>query len=92
MQFVFRFNQFFQTQQVVITDLHDMVVAMYKEILLCFMQRNYVMQNDTNKINPKHGEFLLNDKQLYLGAKILVHINDPNIASEPIRKREFFDR
>lgn len=53
MQFAFRFNQFFQTQQVVITDLHDMVVTMYKEILLCFMQRNYVMQNDNKQNKSK---------------------------------------
>ena len=92
MLFVFRFNQYFQTQQVVITELHDMVVEMYKEILLCFMQRNYVMQTDPDKINPNNDEFLLHDRQLYLGAKILVHINDSKIVSEPIRKREFFDR
>lgn len=46
----------------------------------------------TNKINPNNDEILLNDQQLYLGAKILVHIHDPKIVSEPIQKREFFYR
>lgn len=87
----FRFNQYFQTQQVVITELHEKVVGMYKEIL-CFLERNYVMQRDIDKININNGEFLLPDHQLYLGAKVMININNPNIVCEPARRREFFDR
>lgn len=51
-----RFNQYFQTQQVVITDLHDKIIILYQDILVCFLKRDYVMQTPMDQINPKNGE------------------------------------
>jgi len=87
-----RFNQYFQTQQVVITDLHDKIIILYQDILLCFLKRDYVMQTPLDQINPKNGEKLLTDRQLYLGAQVIEHIDDPCIVAQSARRKEFFDR
>lgn len=54
---IFRFNQYFQTQSVVIKNLHNMVIVLYQEILLCFLKREYIMQTKLSDINPRNGEF-----------------------------------
>ncbi|CAI6359700.1 unnamed protein product [Macrosiphum euphorbiae] len=62
-----RFNQYFQTQGVVITDLHEMIVMLYKDIFLCFLKRNYVMQTNLVNTNPMNGQYQLVNNELYLG-------------------------
>jgi len=69
----FRFNQFFQTDSVVITDLHEKIVSLYKELLLCFLKRDYVMRTALININPMNGQYQITDNELYLGTKVLIH-------------------
>ncbi|KAF0689644.1 DUF4371 domain-containing protein, partial [Aphis craccivora] len=45
-------NQFFQTENVVLTTLNEKMELVFKEILLCYMKRDYVMKTDLRKINP----------------------------------------
>lgn len=69
-----------------------MIIQLYKEILLCFLNRNYVMRTPLNELNPMNGQYQLINSNLYLGAKVMIFINDPQIIKEDIRMREFFDR
>jgi len=88
----FRFNQYFQTQGVVITDLHEMIVTLYKDILLCFLKRNYVMQTNLVDINPMNGQYQLVDNELYLGSKVMLNKDNVNIICNNNRRKEFFEK
>ena len=37
----------------VINDFHEMIVMLYKDIFLCFLKRNYVMETTSMNINPE---------------------------------------
>ncbi|XP_022163539.1 uncharacterized protein LOC111029028 [Myzus persicae] len=84
------FNKYFQTQKVVINDLHDKIRILYQEILLSFLKRNYVVQNDLSSVRPDDGEHHLPDNQLYLGAQVLKYINLPGLANKNEEKKNFF--
>jgi len=58
---ILRFNLYFQTQKVVITELHDLVIELYQDILLCFLKQEYVTQNLAD-INPKNGQYQVIDR------------------------------
>ncbi|KAF0708778.1 Uncharacterized protein FWK35_00026302 [Aphis craccivora] len=68
----YEFNMYFQTEQVVILELHDKIINLYREILLCFLKRNYVLQTSLDNINPNNGEFQLIDTELYLGVGTII--------------------
>jgi len=90
--FICRFNQYFQTEKVVITDLHEMIISLYQEILLCFLKREYVTQTKLSAINSKNGQYQLIDRQFYLGAKVMSHIDDQNVIANNICRKNFFER
>jgi len=79
-----------QTQKVVIHDLHDKIRILYQEILLSFLKRSYVVQNDLSSVRPDNGEHHLPDNQLYLGAQVLKYINVPELANKNEEKKNFF--
>ncbi|XP_050062633.1 uncharacterized protein LOC126552121 [Aphis gossypii] len=86
-----RFNQYFQTERVVITDLHEMIISLFQEILLCFLKREYVTKTKLSAINPKIDQFQLIDRQLYLGAKVMSHIDEPNVIANNVCRKNFFE-
>lgn len=45
-------NQYFQTENVVLSTLNEKMEGVYKDILLSFMNRDYVMKTHPSKINP----------------------------------------
>jgi len=86
------FNRFFQTNAAVVIELHDKIVNLYQEILLCYMNRNYIMKTALADINPCKEEEFIPYSQMYLGIKVLQIINDPNIVIQKKDKDEFFWR
>ncbi|XP_050066483.1 uncharacterized protein LOC126555629 [Aphis gossypii] len=87
-----RFNMYFQTEQVVILELHDKIINLSKEILLCFLKRSYVLQTPLDNINPNNGEFQLIDSGLYLGVGVMDLVNDPKVLADNVRRKDFFKR
>lgn len=85
-------NSYFQSSKVVVTDLHNKIVDVYRDILLCFLERSYVMQTELGAIDPARHEKQLNNNQLYLGVGVATGINHPDIMSKPEKKKEFFQR
>lgn len=83
---------YFQTEQVVILELHDKIINLYKEILLCFLKRSYVLQTPLDNINPNNGEFQLIDSGLYLGVGVMDLVNDPKVLADNVRRKDFFKR
>ena len=88
---ILRFNLYFQTQKVVITELHNMVIELYQDILLCFLKREYVTQNFAD-VYPKNSQYQVIERNLYLGAKVMLHIDDKEIVDNNICRKDFFER
>lgn len=91
MVFICRLNQYFLNVRVVITDLHEIIIYLYREILLGFLKREYVTQTKLYRINPKNGQFQLIDGQLYLGVKVMSHIDDQNVIANNMWSKIFFE-
>lgn len=62
-------NSFFQSSNVVITQLHDKIVLTYKEIVLLYMNPNYIKTTPINDINPEKSDKFLPKSQIYMGIK-----------------------
>lgn len=60
--------------------MHDKIINLYREILLCFLKRNYVLQTSLDNINPNNDEFKLIDTELYLGVGVMDLLNDPKVV------------
>lgn len=75
-----------------INDLHDMIIELYQEILLCFLRKDYVNRTPLNEINPQNGEHQLTDNQLYLGINVMRNKDNPEIIKDQIRRKDFFER
>ncbi|KAL1246583.1 hypothetical protein QQF64_034546 [Cirrhinus molitorella] len=72
-------NQYFQSEKVVITSLKNKVCETYKDLLLTFMDRDYVLHTPLNQIDINDGPKLrLNT--LYLGVKVMQHVQQANIT------------
>lgn len=61
-------NKYFQTEKVVLDQLHEKMTQIYKDILLCFLKRDYVMRTPLSEIDPKDDTKMLDAKHLYLGT------------------------
>lgn len=61
-------NKYFQTEKVVLDQLHEKMTQIYKDILLCFLKRDYVMRTPLAEIDPKDETKMLDAKNLYLGT------------------------
>lgn len=80
------FNKDFQTENVVITNLHDKMCTIYSDILLTFMR------TDLSKIEPVNGQYHLPQTQMYLGIKVHQLINTPIFKDKTQELAHFFDR
>ncbi|XP_063217307.1 uncharacterized protein LOC134528039 isoform X2 [Bacillus rossius redtenbacheri] len=87
-----KFNEFFQTKNVVITELHTQLRDLYTDILLSFMKRDYVMKTPLEEVDPALEKYHLPDTEMYLGVKVLQHIDKPEITSKPDIRCHFFHR
>ncbi|XP_066983819.1 uncharacterized protein [Macrobrachium rosenbergii] len=86
------FNKFFQSDKAVITVLHDKVSMLFRDLLLSFMDRTYVMKTDLNTVNPERRDRHLSDSQMYLGVKVMQGLNNPSIQEKKAQQQEFFQR
>ncbi|KYN50097.1 hypothetical protein ALC62_00125, partial [Cyphomyrmex costatus] len=86
------FNRFFQTDAVVITELHDKIINLYQEILLCYMKRDYVMKTPLSDINPYKEDECIPNSQIYVGIKVFQVMNDENEIINKKEKEEFLWR
>lgn len=61
-------NKYFLTEKVVLDQLHEKMTQIYKDILLCFLKRDYVMRTPLAEIDLKDETKMLDAKNLYLGT------------------------
>jgi len=84
-------NQFFQTDNV-LTTLNDKMKVVYKHILLCYMKRDYIMKTNLTKINPSDENHLLKASTVYLGVKVMNHVQTDSVTKKPDLLDEFYKR
>ena len=85
-------NAFFQSSKVVVTELQDKLCELYRDILLCFLDRQYVMKTELNRIDPCDQEKHFANPMMYLGVGVMSFVNKPEIVARPDIREEFYKR
>lgn len=83
---------FFQTKEVVVNDLHDMIIELYTEILQCFLKKDYISRTPLNEINPKNGQYQLINNQLYLSINVMRYKDKPEIVKDQHHLKDFYEK
>lgn len=81
-------NKYFQSEKVVIIKVHTQMVNTYKDLLLTYMDPQYIRQTDIEKIDPENNSKFVPVNNMYLGISVLNHINDLNNEV----KHDFYER
>lgn len=87
-----KFNAFFQSDKVVITELHDKVCLLYKELLFSFMQREYVVKTDLERVNPSREDKYLKDTEMYLGLGVRSELDKIDSKENRLELSDFYKR
>lgn len=85
-----KLNEYFQSADSKLVELDEHIRVTYREILMCYMQRDYVLQNDISSIVPEDTRYFL--PQMYLGVKIMIETQKPNISAKKEQLKEFYSR
>ncbi|KAK4329212.1 hypothetical protein Pmani_000440 [Petrolisthes manimaculis] len=86
------FNTYFQSDKTVITELHEKVIILFKDLVLSFMERDYINKTEFSLIDPGRRDKHLRDTEMYLGVKVLQALNDSSITARKPELQEFFQR
>ncbi|KAJ0172078.1 hypothetical protein K1T71_012051 [Dendrolimus kikuchii] len=78
-----KFNKEFQSEKVVVHNLHGKIRELYQEILLRYLQREYVMRPNLSEIDPENKRHQLHDAALYLGVKVYELLKHPDVVKRP---------
>lgn len=72
-------NQYFQSEKVVITSVKMKMCETYRDFLLTFMRRDYVLHTPLNQININDDSNLLPLNLMYLGVKVMQQVQHTKI-------------
>lgn len=75
-----------------ITSLNEKVREMYKDVLLCILDRDYVNKTELSTIDIERQEKWLKDDQMYLGIRVMNKITQPEFRHHIPATKEFFHR
>lgn len=65
---------------------------MYKDILLCILDRDYVNKTELSTIDIERQEKWLKDDLIYLGIRVMNKITQPEFRRQIPATKEFFHR
>ncbi|CAI6372540.1 unnamed protein product [Macrosiphum euphorbiae] len=82
-------NQYFQTEKVILPNLHEKMEFTFKEILMYYMNKKYVLQTPLGELNPEDHENILPGKQIYVGYKLSTYLSSRVITSRQDLLSEF---
>ncbi|KAF9820226.1 hypothetical protein SFRURICE_010218 [Spodoptera frugiperda] len=85
-----KFNLEFQSEKEVVHNLHEKIRTLYQEILLRYLQREYVMRTNLGEINSESQRHQLHDAALYLGVKVYELLKHPDVVRKPADITQFF--
>jgi len=67
-------NQYFQTDHIVLNTLHGKMEVSYKDLLIIYMNRDYVLRTPVSESDPMCMNQFFKHSDIYLGVKIMNHI------------------
>lgn len=73
----------------VITQLHDKMILTYKDLLLSYMNQNYINTTDVKDIDPNKSDQFL---QMYFGIKVLQELQKPLVFKNNALLDDFYSR
>lgn len=85
-------NQYFQTENVVLNTLHNKMEITYKDILLTYMPRDYVLKTPLANLDPMCQSQIKNQSEIYFGVKIMNYITLDSIKVRPDLLKEFYSK
>lgn len=85
-------NKYFQSEKNIILSLHQIMEQNFRELLLCYMQHNYVTSRPLDAIDPLNRSYFCQKSSLYLGIQVLNLIETPEIKSQPNLLEQFQNR
>lgn len=59
-------NQYFQSNKVVLANLHNTMIDSYKDFLLSYMQKRYLLTTKLSAIDPLNKSWFIPKNQIYL--------------------------
>lgn len=68
-------NQYFQTDHIVLNTLHEKMEISFKDLLMIYMNREYVLRTPVPELDPTCMNQFLKHSDIYLGVKIMNHIS-----------------
>lgn len=85
-------NQYFQTENVVLNTLHSKMEITYKDILLTYMHRDYVLKTPLADLDPMCKSQIKNQSEIYFGVKIMSYITMDCIKIRPDLLKDFYSK
>ncbi|XP_064077659.1 uncharacterized protein LOC135195327 [Macrobrachium nipponense] len=86
------FNTYFQSDKTVITVLHEKLCMLYRELLLSFMEREYIMKTALESVDPFRQDRYLSDSEMYLGLGVRKELDKLNPNEHKSHLKEFYKR
>ncbi|KAJ2954866.1 hypothetical protein O0L34_g3184 [Tuta absoluta] len=85
-----KFNLEFQSEKVVVHNLHEKIRELYQEILLRYLRRDYVMRPNLSEIDPASQQHQLHDAALYFGVKVYELMKHQDVVRRPAEIAQFY--
>lgn len=89
---IVQLNEYFQSEKVVISEVYPKMCSTYKDLIMCYMDPNYVNKTEIFLIDPENEEKFIKLDNIYLGVGVLELINELNMEEKKdflIRCRNF---
>ncbi|KAL1487696.1 hypothetical protein ABEB36_015603 [Hypothenemus hampei] len=85
-------NQYFQSDKIILQDVHNRLTDAYKDFLLCYMNNRYVSTTELSSIDPANKTWFLPKNQVYFGINVMSEIKKPIISERQDLLDHFFER
>lgn len=85
-------NQYFQSEKVIIFQMHAIMTNSHKELIMCYIQRQYMTTGELSIIDPTDANLFLPKVQIYLGIDVFNAIKKPEILERPELLNHFYER
>ncbi|KAI5633181.1 hypothetical protein NE865_14133 [Phthorimaea operculella] len=85
-----KFNLEFQSEKVVVHNLHEKIRELYQEILLRYLRRDYVMRPNLSEVDPASQQHQLHDAALYFGVKVYELMKHQDVVRRPAEITQFY--
>lgn len=85
-------NQYFQSDKVVLSSLHTSISDTYKDLLLSYMERRYITENDMSEIDPNNRTWFLPKNLIYIGVDAVNELKKPIFIEHKHLLEHFYER